>query len=124
MHKLVNEDPRRMGGYTVVEMAIYNNAALANLYFPAAPLGIVAEGAAADLIFVDYHAPTPVTPGNLPWHILFGFNESMVTTTIVDGQVLMCDRQLLTLDEEAIAAEARELAPKVWERYETYVGKY
>jgi cytosine/adenosine deaminase-related metal-dependent hydrolase len=105
-------------------MAIYNNTALANLYFPDAPLGIIETGAAADLIFVDYQAPTPVTPGNLPWHILFGFNESMVTTTIVDGQVLMCDRQLLTLDEEAIAAAARAQAPKVWKRYESYVGKY
>jgi len=124
LHKLATGDPRNMNGNTVVEMAIYNNAALANLYFPDAPLGIIALGAAADLIFVDYQAPTPVTPGNLPWHIMFGFNESMVTTTIVDGQVLMRDRQLLTLDEVAIAAEARELAPKVWERYKSYVGKY
>jgi hypothetical protein len=37
---------------------------------------------------------------------------------------LMRDRQLLTLDEAAIAAEARELAPEVWERYESYAGKY
>jgi hypothetical protein len=29
----------------------------------------------------------------------------------------MKDRQLLTLDEEAITAKARELASKVWERY-------
>jgi putative selenium metabolism protein SsnA len=124
LHKLANGDPRSMNGYTVVEMAIYNNAALAELYFPEAPIGMVMPGAAADLIFVDYQAPTPVISDNLPWHILFGFNESMVTTTIVDGQVLMRDRQLLTLDEAAIAAEARELAPEVWERYESYAGKY
>ena len=41
----------------------------------------------------------------------------MVTTTICAGQVLMRDRQLLTLDEAAIAAQALELAPAVWERY-------
>jgi cytosine/adenosine deaminase-related metal-dependent hydrolase len=69
------------------------------------------------LIFVDYHAPTPLTAGNLPWHIVFGFNPSMVTTTIVAGQVLMQDRQLLTLDEAAIYARARQLSPAVWERY-------
>jgi hypothetical protein len=33
----------------------------------------------------------------------------------------MCDRELLTLDEEAITAEARTLAPQVWERYEENV---
>ena len=36
----------------------------------------------------------------------------------------MRDRTLLTLDEAAITAEARELAPKVWERYQNYVGMY
>ena len=53
----------------------------------------------------------------MPWHILFGFHESMITTTLVAGKVLMKDRQLLTLDEEAIAVRARELAAQVWQRY-------
>ena len=66
---------------------------------------------------MDYHPHTPLTAGNLPWQILFGFHESMVTTTIVAGRVLMRDRQLLTLDEAEITAKAREQAPGVWERY-------
>lgn len=74
-------------------------------------------GAHADLIFVDYHPHTPLSPGNLPWHIVFGFHESMVTTTIVEGEVLMRDRELLTVDEEEITARARTLAPDVWKRY-------
>jgi hypothetical protein len=52
---------------------------------------------------------------------IFGFHESMITTTIVAGEVLMRDRQLLTLDEETITARARQLAPQVWERYNTFV---
>jgi hypothetical protein len=36
----------------------------------------------------------------------------------------MKERELLTLDEEKIAAEARALAPKIWKRYEGFVGKY
>jgi hypothetical protein len=48
----------------------------------------------------------------------------MVTTTIVAGRVLMKDRQLLTLDEEQIASEARLIVPKVWDRYHEYVGRY
>ncbi len=50
--------------------------------------------------------------------VIFGFESSMVTTTIVGGRVLMRDRQLLTLDEAAITARSRELATKVWRRYE------
>jgi putative selenium metabolism protein SsnA len=117
LHKIHNLDPRRMGGYNVAQMAIYNNAALAEIFFPDAPIGQLKPGAVADIIFVDYHAFTPLTEGNLPWHILFGFQSSMVTTTIVGGKILMKDRQLLTLDEKEIAAKARESAAKVWKRY-------
>jgi len=123
LHKVWHRDPRRMNGIDVVQMAIYNNTALAEVFFPASRLGVLEEGAAADLIFVDYHPFTPLTAGNLPWQIIFGFNESMVTSTMVDGKFLMKDRELLTLDEAEIAAQAMALAPAVWQRYETFVPK-
>jgi putative selenium metabolism protein SsnA len=122
LHKVWHRDPRRMNGYDVVQMAIYNNAALAEVFFPDTRLGVLTEGAAADLIFVDYQAFTQLTAGNLPWHIIFGFNESMITNTIVNGKFLMRDRQLLTLDEAEIAARAQELAPAVWERYNKFAA--
>ncbi len=118
VHKVWNHDPRRMAGTMVAEMAIYNNAALANMFFPTAPLGQILPGAAADLILVDYRPPTPFTADNLPWHILFGFQPSMITTTIVGGKLLMKDRELLTLDEKEITRRAGELAVKVWKRYQ------
>ena len=117
LHKVTSRDPRRAGGYNIKAMAIDNNAALANMFFPDAKLGVLEPNAAADLIFVDYHPTTPLTAGNLPWHIIFGFESSMVTTTICNGKVLMKDRQLLFLDEAEITAKSRELAAKVWERY-------
>ncbi|HEX6269277.1 MAG TPA: putative aminohydrolase SsnA [Anaerolineales bacterium] len=123
LHKTHHRDPRRMGGYDVTQIAVYNNAALANIFFPDAFIGQIVPGAYADLIFVDYHSNTPLTSGNLPWHIIFGAQQSMVTTTIVGGKVLMKDRELLTLDEEQIGAKAREIAPRVWERYEKEVAK-
>ncbi|MGW8143663.1 MAG: putative aminohydrolase SsnA, partial [Anaerolineales bacterium] len=121
LHKVWHRDPRRFSGIDAVELGIYNNAALANKFFPEAPLGQLIPGAFADLIFVDYHPHTPMNEGNLPWQIIFGFNESMVTTTIVEGEILMRDRELLTMDEEAVTSRAMELAPAVWERYNTYV---
>jgi putative selenium metabolism protein SsnA len=121
LHKVWHRDPRRFSGNDAVRLGVYNNAALANKFFPEAPLGKLVPGAFADLIFVDYHPHTPLTEGNLPWQIIFGFHESMITTTIVAGEVLMRDRQLLTLDEETITARARQLAPQVWERYNTFV---
>ena len=118
LHKVANRDPRRMSGTDVVQMAVQNNAALARCFFPSAPLGDIVPGAYADLICVDYQSPTPVTSGNLPWHIVFGFEPDMVTTTIVAGKVLMQDRRLTTLDEAQISARARELSLRVWQRYE------
>jgi len=123
LHKAHHRDPRRMGGYDVTQMAIYNNAGLANVFFPTATIGQLVPGAYADLIFVDYHPNTPLTAGNLPWHIIFGFQQSMVTTTIVAGKILMKDRELLTLDEKEISAKAREIAPKVWDRYQSEIAK-
>ena len=122
LHKVWNHDPRRMSGLDIVQMGVYNNARLAGQFFSEAPLGVLASGAYADLIFVDYHPHTPLTAGNLPWQIIFGFHESMVTTTIVAGKVLMYDRKLTTLDEAEIASNARQAAPSVWSRYNTYVS--
>jgi len=123
LHKVHHRDPRRMGGYDVAQMAAYNNAALAQIFFPSAPIGQLVNGAFADMIFVDYHPNTLMTAGNLPWHIIFGFQPGMVTTTIVAGKILMKNRELLTLDEKEISIKAREIAPKVWERYQKEVSK-
>jgi putative selenium metabolism protein SsnA len=117
LHKVVHRDPRKANGADIARMAVYHNARLAEQFFLQTRMGEISEGAAADLIFVDYHPFTPLTGGNLPWHILFGFEASMVTATMVNGVMLMRDRQLLTLDEKLIADEALGLAPKVWERY-------
>jgi len=118
VHKAVSRDPRRMDGSQVMQMALTNNAALASTFFPEAPVGQVVPGAMADLILVDYHSPTLVTADNFAWHVVFGLQPSMVTTTVVAGKVLMKDRELTTLDEGQIAARARELAPRVWKRFE------
>ena len=123
LQKQAFRDPRRMPGDQVFQMLTRNNAALAGRFFPGAALGVIEEGAHADLVFVDYHPHTPLTPGNLPWQIIFGFHERMVTTTIAGGQVLMHNRELTTLDEKKIAAEARTQAPKVWTRYEQFVPR-
>ncbi|HWQ03881.1 MAG TPA: putative aminohydrolase SsnA [Longilinea sp.] len=117
-HKLWHQDPRRLGGYDVVKMAVYNNAELVANQFGGLRAGEIAVGAAADMMLVDYKPITPFTAENLPWHILFGFNESMITTTIARGKVLMLNRELQTLDDEKIAFEARRRASNVWKRYE------
>jgi len=96
---------------------------------PYAPSARVLRTAAcsADAVLALLFAPAPTTPltaDNLPWHILFGFHESMVTATIAAGRVLMRGRRLLTLDEEAITQRSRELASAVWRRYHQQVPSH
>ena len=114
-HKLAQQDPRVMGADLVLHMGFKNNARIAQLFF-GAPLGELSVGAYADLIFLDYVPITPTDAGNLPWHLIFGMDGGQVSTTIVGGSVLMRDRELLTLDEEAVCARSRELARKLWAR--------
>ena len=121
LQKIWNRDPRSFSGTDVAQMAIYNNASLANVFFPIAPVGVITPGAMADIIFVDYHSPTPINTGNLPWHIIFGFHESMVTTTIVAGKILMKNRQLTNIDEQEVTSIAKNLAIQVWKRYESNI---
>jgi cytosine/adenosine deaminase-related metal-dependent hydrolase len=123
LHKVHHRDPRRMGGADVVQMAVYNNASLASEFFSTAPIGRLIEGATADLILVDYHPHTPLSEANLPWHILFGFQPGMITTTMVAGKILMKDRKLQTLDEQDIAEGALQIAPRIWEKYREEVQK-
>ncbi len=123
-HKLWNRDPQRMNGVNVVQMGAYNNAELASHFFPKnGRIGVIEKGAQADLILVDYLPFTEMTTGNIPWHIQFGFRDSMVTTVIVAGKVLMKDRQLITLDKEEVIRKAFKLSKDVWNRYQNQFSK-
>jgi cytosine/adenosine deaminase-related metal-dependent hydrolase len=115
LHKIHAGDPRAMPADVVARLAFANNAKLAGIFWPKA-VGALEPGALADIILVDYRPYTPITDGNYPWHIMFGMDGTQVTHTIAGGQLLMQDRQLLTLDEQAIAARASELAKGVWRR--------
>jgi putative selenium metabolism protein SsnA len=116
VHKLARRDPQAMPGDLVLHLAYDHNAALARVFWPDTRLGEICPGAAADLVLLDYYPTTPLTAGNLPWHMLFGLEASAITATICAGQTLMRDRRLLTLDEEEITARSRELAARAWQR--------
>ncbi len=122
VHKASAHDPRAMSGDTVARLAYDNNAQIAALFWPK-PIGALIPGAYADIVLLDYFPYTPLTAGNLPWQIIFGVDGSHVTTTIVGGKVLMRNRVLLTLDEERIAAQAREIAPRVWRKFEAITAQ-
>ena len=116
LQKVTHSDPRALGADKVMQMAVQHNRQLAATFFDK-PVGIIAPGAYADLILLDYYPTTPLSAANVPWHILFGISGSHVNSTIVQGQVLMKNRELLTVDEAEITARSRQVAQATWERY-------
>jgi putative selenium metabolism protein SsnA len=78
--------------------------------------GMLKEGFYADLIIAAYRGPTPVNEHTINSHILFGLSGRHVDTTIINGRIVMRERELVNIDEEALLAKSREQARKLWER--------
>lgn len=97
----------------IPHMLFTGNAEIARRYYKK-PLGVMQPGAYADIIVIDYDPLTPMDGSNANLHILFGMNGRSVTTTVVAGNVLMKDRQVLVADEAEVMAKSREEAAKLW----------
>ncbi len=96
----------------VPAMLFEGNAKIANRYFET-PLGVLREGAAADVVVADYDPPTPMHAGNINSHMLFGLSGSKIVTTMCNGRVLMKDRELLGIDEAKAMADCRQAAKEL-----------
>lgn len=114
LQKHHNCDPTVAWG-EVPLMLFDNNAKIANRFFQK-KLGVIQKGAYADVIVVDYDSLTPMDGNNANSHILFGINGRCVTTTMVNGKVLMKDREIIGVDTEKIMVKSRELSSKLWNK--------
>jgi putative selenium metabolism protein SsnA len=105
------------GFMEIASTLFFNNAKIANRFW-GVPLGKIEEGAAGDIVLIDYNAPTPLDDNTYLGHLIFGISQSDVDTTIVNGKVLMENRILkLDIDEVEIASRARELTKELWNRF-------
>ncbi len=99
----------------VTTMLFKNNARIAAKYFDT-PLGVLKEGAAADVIVMDYTPFTPLSADNLDGHMIFGMNGRQCRTTVANGRLLYKDREFVDIDEEKLSAEIFYTADKLWRR--------
>ncbi len=110
VHKLVTMDPRVIPAATALRMATIDGARALGME---QSIGSLEPGKRADLIVVSM-ASARQTPMYDPLpHLVYVTRGDDVRTTIVNGRVLMRDRHVLTLDEEAVLAEGRRWADKV-----------
>ena len=96
-----------------VTMLFENNRKIAAKYFKP-PIGILKEGAAADVIVMDYKPFTPFSDENIDGHMIFGMMGKNCRTTIINGKVLYKDREFVGIDEEKLNAWTLEQSKKLW----------
>lgn len=112
IHKLANKDRAAMPPITVVDMATMGSARVLHMEDK---LGSLEPGKLADLIVIDTKSPNMVPMYSPYAALVYGANGANVRHTIVDGNILMQDRKILTADENSIIKEAQDFANKVRE---------
>ena len=124
MHKYKNQDPTIMPAWKVLRMATIEAAEAMNMN---EEIGSLKSGKKADIILVDLDAPamSPVFDWpvrNIVPNLVYSANGSEVSTVIIDGNIIVEDGILLTVNEEEeiskvnkISARlSRELGQKSW----------
>ncbi len=107
LHKAEKFDPTTMDAKTVVEIATITGARAIGLDHQ---IGSLEVGKQADLIVIDTHAPHLVPLYHPESHIVYAAKSSDVRDVVVDGRLLVRNRQILHLDVKEIMANVREVA--------------
>ncbi|MBR0026578.1 MAG: putative aminohydrolase SsnA [Clostridia bacterium] len=94
-------------------MLFENNPKIGARYFDT-PIGVLKAGAAADIIVMDYKPYTPFSADNIDGHMIFGMTGRQCQTTMINGKLLMKDRELLCVDELALNAKIQQGAKQLW----------
>ena len=71
-------------------------------------LGSIEAGKKADLILVDLNTPMAMPVHKVSSALVYNLGVRDVDTVIVDGKVLMQNKEILVLDEEAVLERARK----------------
>jgi 5-methylthioadenosine/S-adenosylhomocysteine deaminase len=79
-------------------------------------IGSLEVGKKADIALVDLNAPHIMPVHRVPSALVYNANGSDVDTVIVDGRVLMRNKEILVLDEEVLLAECRAANRRLFER--------
>jgi 5-methylthioadenosine/S-adenosylhomocysteine deaminase len=110
LHKLTTNDPRVVSAREVLEMATIRGARALHLE---RETGSLERGKRADLIVVDMDALHQTPMYNVYSHLVYATKANDVRTVVIEGRVVMRDRRLLTLDEEAIKRDARAYRARI-----------
>jgi 5-methylthioadenosine/S-adenosylhomocysteine deaminase len=107
LQKQFYKDPTVLPAQMVLKMATIDGAKALGLE---KTVGSLEVGKKADIILLDFKKPH-LTPAHDPYaNIVYSACGSDVDTVIVDGKILMENRDVKTLDEEEVVLEAQKTA--------------
>ena len=81
--------------------------------------GEVKEGYKADLTLVDYKSPTPLVSDNAAGHFIWGMSSNSVHSVMINGEMVLENREFVGIDVDEIYNKASEVAKRVWEKVDT-----
>jgi len=110
LHKVNTLDPTVMDARSVLKMATIHGARVLGLQDVTGSLEV---GKKADVIVIDTHKPHLTPMYNATSHLVYAARGNDVSHSIINGQPVMEDRNLLTLDVTEIMARAREMSMRV-----------
>ncbi len=110
LHKLSSNDPKVVTALEAFEMATLRGARALHLE---KEIGSIEKGKRADLVIVDMDDLNQTPYYNIYSSLVYATKADDVRTVIIEGRVVMRDRRLLTLNEEAIKAEARQFRQRI-----------
>jgi 5-methylthioadenosine/S-adenosylhomocysteine deaminase len=108
--KISKMDPLALNAKAVVEMATIDGARALHME---KEIGSLEKGKKADLVLISLDEPNAVPMYDVYAQIAYALKGSDVETVIIGGRVVMRDHKLLTVDEEAAIAKAREYKQKI-----------
>ncbi len=103
--KITRLDPLALNAKAVVEMATIDGARALHMD---REIGSLEPGKKADLILISLDEPNAVPMYDIYAQIAYALKGSDVETVVIGGRVVMRNRKLLTVNEEAAMAKARE----------------
>jgi len=112
---LKNKNPNPTLCFNDVSKMIENNVIIANRYFKG--IGEIKEGNFADIIIIDYYPCTPLRENNFSGHLIFGISRQRVDTTIVNGNILMENKEIKFIDEKEVGEKSIKISKKIWDTF-------
>lgn len=82
-------------------------------------LGSLEIGRKADLLVVDTQRAHLVPAGRIVSAWIHNGQPSDIESVMVDGQFIMRNRKVLTMDEDAVVAEADRVGRRIWKQVQT-----